>query len=49
MVLWHILVVLCEMFSVTSMAIDRYVEEDPLYGLHARKIWILWIFTCGDT
>jgi hypothetical protein len=27
----------------------RMVEEDSLHGLHASKIWILWIFTYGDT
>jgi hypothetical protein len=49
MVLRHILAVLCEMFSVTRIMTDGYVEEDPLHGLHARRTSILWIFTCGDT
>jgi hypothetical protein len=44
MLLRHILVVLCEMFSVTPIMSDGQVEEDPLYGLHARHIFI-----CGDT
>jgi hypothetical protein len=49
MVLRHIVAVLCEMFSVTTVLTDRSVEEDPLHGFHARQIWIIWIFTCGDT
>jgi hypothetical protein len=49
MVLRHILGLLWEMFSVTPIMTDGQVEEDPLHGLHARQIWILWIFTSGDT
>jgi hypothetical protein len=48
MVLRHILTVLCEMFTITRIMTDGYVEENPLHSLHApRRIWILWIFTCG--
>jgi hypothetical protein len=36
------------MFSVTHIMADGYIEEDPLHGLQAHHIWILWIFTCGD-
>jgi hypothetical protein len=43
----HILAMLCEMFSITPIMNNGYVEEDPLHGLHARQILILWIFTCG--
>jgi hypothetical protein len=44
------LAVLCEMFSVTPIMPDGYVEEDPLHGLHPpRQILILWIYTCGGT
>jgi hypothetical protein len=49
MVLRHILAVLCEMFSITPIMTDGQVEEDPLHGLHARQIQILWIFTYRDT
>jgi hypothetical protein len=35
--------------DVVNIMTDGYVEEDPLHGLHARQIWTLWIFTCGDT
>jgi hypothetical protein len=49
MVLRHILAVLCEMFSVTPNNTDGWVREDPLRGLHARQILILWVFTSGDT
>jgi hypothetical protein len=38
MVLWHILVMLCDMFSITAIMTDGYVEEDPLLGLHSRQI-----------
>jgi hypothetical protein len=41
MVLRHILAVLCETFSVTSIIFDEYAEEDPLHDLHACQIWIL--------
>jgi hypothetical protein len=44
MVLWHISAVLCERFTVTPVVTDGYVEEEPLHGLHAHRIWILWIF-----
>jgi hypothetical protein len=37
MVLRHILAVLCEMFSVTPVMTNGYVEEDPLYRLNARR------------
>jgi hypothetical protein len=36
------------MFSLTPITTNGYVE-DPLHGLHACQIWILQIFTCGDT
>jgi hypothetical protein len=49
MALWHILAVLCEMFSVTAIMTGGWEEEDPLHGLHARQISVLWIFTSGDT
>jgi hypothetical protein len=45
----HILAVLCEMFSITRIMTDGYVEEDPLHGLHARLTWILCIFTYENT
>jgi hypothetical protein len=45
MVLRHILAVLCKAFSEKSIITDEYVEE----GLHACQIWILCIFTCGNT
>jgi hypothetical protein len=38
MVLRYILAVLREMFSVTPVMPDGWVEEDPLHGLHARQI-----------
>jgi hypothetical protein len=37
-VLGHILAVLCEMFSITPIVTDGWVEEEPLHGLHARLI-----------
>jgi hypothetical protein len=49
MVLWHILAMLCKMFTITPIVTDRQVKEDPWHSLHARQIWILWIFTCGDS
>jgi hypothetical protein len=49
LVLKHILARLCKMVSVTHIMTDREVEEDPLHGLYACQIEILWIFTCGDT
>jgi hypothetical protein len=32
----YISAVLLEMFSITTIMADGYVEEDPLHGLHAR-------------
>jgi hypothetical protein len=49
MVLQHILAVLCEVFSVTLTLFDEQIEEDPLHGLYARQISVLYIFTRGDT
>jgi hypothetical protein len=37
MVIRHILAVLCEMFSVTPIMTEGWVEEDPLHGLHAPR------------
>jgi hypothetical protein len=34
----HILAVLGEMFSITPIMTEGYVEEEPLHGLHARQI-----------
>jgi hypothetical protein len=30
---------------------DQWIKRSvgPLHGLHALQIWILWIFTCGNT
>jgi hypothetical protein len=47
MLLWYILGVLCEIFSITPIMANGWVEEGPLHGLHAREIWILWMFACG--
>jgi hypothetical protein len=35
--------------DVPNIMTDGQAEEDPLHGLHAHRIWILWIFRCGDT
>jgi hypothetical protein len=48
MVLLHILAELCDMFSVTPIVTDGYVE-DTLHGLHAHQTSILWIFSSGNT
>jgi hypothetical protein len=45
----HSLFVLCEMFSMTAIMTDGWVEENPMHGHQARQISILWIFTRGDT
>jgi hypothetical protein len=37
------------MFSITPIMTDGQVEQEPLHDFHARHIWILWIFICGDT
>jgi hypothetical protein len=34
--------------SITAIMSDGYVNEDPLHGLYARQIAILWIFACGN-
>jgi hypothetical protein len=44
----HILAVLCDMFSGTSIMTDRQLKKNPLVGLHTRQISILWIFTYED-
>jgi hypothetical protein len=46
MVLWHVLAMLCKMFSVTPITIIG-LEEDPLCGLHAHRIWIICILPLG--
>jgi hypothetical protein len=33
----YILAVLCEIFSITPISTDGYVEEDSLHDLHAAK------------
>jgi hypothetical protein len=38
MVLQHILVVLCKMFSITPLVADGYVEKNPFHGPDARQI-----------
>jgi hypothetical protein len=36
------------MFSIKLIITDGEAEEDPLHGLHARQIRVLWIFNaCG--
>jgi hypothetical protein len=32
------LAILCEMFSVTPIMINGWVEEDPLQGLHTHQV-----------
>jgi hypothetical protein len=44
MVLRHVLAVLCEIFLVTPIMTDGWVDEDPLHGFHARQTPILCIF-----
>jgi hypothetical protein len=41
MVLRHVLAVLCEMLSVTSLITDGQVEEASLHVLHALQILVL--------
>jgi hypothetical protein len=38
MVLWHVLAMLCEMFSITPIMTDGQVEQEPLHDFHARHI-----------
>jgi hypothetical protein len=45
MVLRHILAVVWEMISTIPIMTD----EDPVHGLCARLVWILWILTCRDS
>jgi hypothetical protein len=37
MVLRHISAVLCEMFSITSIMADEYVEDEPLHRVHTQQ------------
>jgi hypothetical protein len=43
MVLRHISAVLCEVLWTTPVMTEGQVEEEPLHGLNAPQMWILWI------
>jgi hypothetical protein len=44
----HVWAVQSVIFSLTAITTHGQVEEDPMHGIDAHQIWILWISTCGD-